>query len=330
MPIKSTFFPKEALQGQDLPSHVTWSDLKFDSIQIHHSTTMKLEELYNVSSEDFEISEGIVKINRVQVKGYVGLVFSTKILPEMSVHQLIEFNFIQNNKVIEKIEFNVHLFRPNIVIHKVPDQIVVNLTSGAITDKILVRNLGKGTAYIELETIKESELQKKRPEFFERFLHDFFEGIKLSMASLKQSFEGQSGLIERIESFLTTPFKFEKKALDELNNLEKDFQVAIEDDEEFAEALNESLAEVFLRSNEVSNLYQFVLDYVNSIGKEKILIRDPFNVVKLSNKPAKLRVKIRSIDLLKQMCTDIELPEVTVIANKESEIPIFKLFQWGK
>lgn len=129
---------------------------------------------------------------------------------------------------------------------------------------------------------------------------------------------------------MVNPVKFDEETLRKFKKFDADITSTFVENEEFAESVVETLAETFLRSREFSNVYQFVLDYINSIGEEKILVRDPFNVVKLSRKPATLKVRINCIDLLKQICTPITLPDIKVVASKSSEIGLFKLFEWGE
>jgi len=329
MPIESFFFPKEALQGEDLPSHVTWSDLKFDCIKVVHPRILELKEIYNVAEEDVEIKEGLILVNKVEVDGYLGTVYSTKPLSKRALDETLEYSFILQDEVVERLEFAIHLFRPDIAIQNVPRRIQVNPSSGEVSQKILVRNFGEGTAIVDIETTPESELQKHRPQFYEDFVRDFIENIKSGMTQLKENFKEYDSLLNELEIFLTNPVKFNEESLRKLDKFEDEFTSAFENDEEFAEALVETLAEIFLRSKEFSNLYQFVLDYINSIGKEKMLVRDPLNVIKLSKNPATLRVKIKCIDLLKQICTPIILPDITVVATQSSEIGLFKIFEWG-
>lgn len=331
MPIESSFFPKEALQGEDLPSHVTWSDLKFDYIEVTHPKFLELKEIYNVADEDLEIKEGLILINKVEVDGYLGIVYSTRLLPERALDETIKCSFISQDEVVESLNSVIHLFRPDVVIdiRNLPRKIQVNTESGEISPKILVRNFGEGTAIIDIETAPESELQKHCPQFVEDFLKDFIDGVRSGVAQLKKDFKRYNSLLDELEIFLTNPVEFNEKSLKKLAKFEDEFTSAFEENEEFAEALAETLAEIFLRSKEFSNLYQFVLDYINSIGREKMLVRDPFNVVKLSRKPATLRVKVKCIDLLKQICTPITLPDITIVANQSSEIGLFKLFEWG-
>jgi len=162
MPIESYFFPREALQGEDLPSHVIWSDLTYDFIRIVHSKKFALTEIYNVSKNDvLNKEEGVILISKVEVDGYLGLVLSSKILPEKSVDEVVEYSFLFRNQVMEHLTFNVHLFRPDVVVSNIPSEISVNTASGEASPKILVRNLGEGTAIIDIETPSESALPKK-------------------------------------------------------------------------------------------------------------------------------------------------------------------------
>jgi len=329
MSIKSYFFPKEALQGEDLPSHIIWSDLKFDRIKIDHSTAFTLKEVYNVSDKDMSIKEGLILIDKVEVDGYLGIVFSSKILSEKAVDKEIQYSFILGDEIIERLTSSIHLFRPDVVLSDVPNQILVTLPTGEISPRIVINNLGEGTAIIDLETTSDSELQKCRPQFVEAFIKEYVEGVESGIAQLKTDFKEYSTLLDTIQMYLTSPVKFEKKSLKRFEEFENEFTTAIAENEEFINALSEMLAEIFLRNSEFSNLYQFVLDYINSIGKEKMLVRDPFNVITLPKKPSILKVKIKCIDLLKQMCTTMTLPPISVSCKQAGEIALFKLFKWG-
>lgn len=330
MPVKSSFFPKEALQGQDLPSHVLWSEIEFDLIRIAHSKNIAFKEAYNVSSDDIKIEECLVTIKRVEVNGYLGIVFSSKILSEKMVDEKVTFSFVLEDNVVESLPFSVHLFRPEIIIGKPPDEMLVDPASGEVTPKILVENLGEGTAIVDIETTDESELKKAHPEFVENFVKEFIERVKYGMAKLKNDFRKYTSLLDQIEEYLTRPVKFEEESLRTFEKFEEEFSSAVEENDEFGGALAEMLVEIIIRNMEFSNVYKFVLDYMNSIGQEKILIRDPFNVVKLSPEPAELHVRIKCIDLLKQMCNTIDLDPISISGKQKGEIALFKLFQWGK
>lgn len=328
--IKSSFFPKEALQGEDLPAHVIWSDLEYDFIKIELSDSIRFKEGYNVSSDSIEISENLVIIKNVEVDGYLGLVFSSEILSDNSAYREVKLSFLYNNDVIESLCFNVYLFRPDIVIDGIPENILVNIETGVSKEKILVKNLGDGTAIIDIETVGESELQKHYPEFLKRFIEEYIEGVKFGISKLKEDFEDFKDLLDKVEKYLLYPPKYDEQSLNEFKDFMGELEYALEKRNELGDALSEMLVEIIIRNTEFSNFYQLVSEYINSIGKHKILLRDPFNVITLSNKPANLKIQIKCIDLLKQMCVTISPPSIQIYSDKHGEVALFKLFHWGE
>jgi len=330
MPIKSQFFPKEALQGQDLPSHVLWSDLKFDTIKIIHSKSLALKEIYNVPPKDFIVEEETIIVKKVEVDGYLGAVWSTKILPEKASDESVEFYFILNSDVLEKLSFSVHLFRPDVVIGDIPVKISVTTTKGEVSPKISIANLGEGTAIIDIDTVAGTGLQKHYPEFVEKFLQEYHKDIQVSMARLKKNFREYSALLTTLEKYLLEPVEFNKETLGAFEDFLNEFVSVLRSRQEFAEAVIETLAEAVLRNSEFANFYKFVSEYFNSIANEKMLIRDPFGFVSLSKEPATLQLRMQCIDLLNQTCTPITLPPISICGDETGEISIFRLFEWGK
>lgn len=330
MPVKSSFFPKEALQGQDLPSHMIWEDLSFDFIKIVHSKALSLKEVYNVAKDDTVINEGEILIKKVEVDGYLGILFSTRILDSRASNEEIKYFFHKGNNVVEKLAFNVHLFRADVVISDVPSKIYVKVASGKVSPKILINNLGDGTAIIDVKTTTDSDLQKQTPQFVKTFRQEFIKGAKSGIDQLKKDFKEYSTLLNKIESILIKPIEFKKQALEKLKRIEKEFNSALEENEEFAKSFIMMLIDIMQRTVGFLNLYQFVSDYINSIGNEKIILRDPFNVIKLSKEPATLQIEIICIDLLKQICNPITLSPISISSEKAGEIALFRLFQWGE
>ncbi len=330
MSVTSYFFPKEALQGEDLPSHITWKELKFDKIQIVHPKFISLKEIYNVADKDVVVKAGLIEISKVQVNGYLGLVYGTEILPEKAQKDKIEYFFLSEGKSIQNLKTDFYLFRPDVVVKDAPQEIQVNPETGEVKPKILLRNFGEGTAYIDIEMKPGSEIKKNRPKFVDVFIKDFEKGVKSSISILKKDFKVYEELLSKVEAYLTNPVKFSKKPIGEFKKFEDEMGSAMEENEEFAKAFVETLAEVFLRSREFVNVYQFVLDYINSIGKEKMLVRDPFNVIKVSKEPKTISMNLKCVDMLKQVCEPIPVTDIKIVGTKDSEIPLFKIFQWGE
>jgi len=329
MPIKSSFFPKEALQGQDIPSHVLWKDMDFDCIRINHSKNMLFKEVYNASKPNFVVHETSVIINKIDVEGYLGIIFSSKYLPSKDQEDFIEYIFLKNFEIIEKLEFKVHLFRQDIKLKDIPKKILINPIGGKADPKICVRNLGQGTAIIEVNTIEESKIQKARPKFVDDFIESSLENIESGISRLRESFAEFDKLLSKVELYVKQPVEFNKDSLISYNDFQNEFKEAVEKDDKFARALVDFFVGVILNGNMSSNIYQFLLEYMDSIGKEKIIIRDPFSTINVAEGLQKIRLEIKSVDLLHNICDVIELPSIDLEARQAGEIPLFKLFQWG-
>lgn len=104
----------------------------------------------------------------------------------------------------------------------------------------------------------------------------------------------------------------------------------MERDEKFAESLASIFIEVISANSMFSNVYQFLLEYMNSIGNEKIIVRDPFSTIEVTETPQMLHLEIKCVDLLRNVCESRQLPAIRIQGKKSGEIPIFKLFQWGE
>jgi hypothetical protein len=263
MPIKSKFFPRQALQGQDLPSHVLWSDLKFDLIRITHSDNLVLKEIYNVPCNSYAIEKNAIVVKETEVDGYLGVVWSTKLLHQKASDDSIEYQFILNGRVSEKLSFSVHLFRPDIVVGDIPVEIVVKTAKGEVSPKILISNVGEGAAIVNVETVPGTKLQKHHPEFIEKFLKEYYEEICANITRLKRIYKENGPLLEGLEKFLLEPVEFNRESLKVFEEFINKFITVMGSNQEFAEAIIRMLIEAVLSNSEFANFYKFVSEYFN-------------------------------------------------------------------
>ena len=136
-------------------------------------------------------------------------------------------------------------------------------------------------------------------------------------------------VIEELKHFIIHSVNFEE---DDLNKLEI-FLIKLVNmlrvNEEFRFALSRTLIGIMLENPEYTSMYQFVSEYINSITEERMLLKEPFNVIDVSSKGKMLSMSIKCIDLLNQICTEHHIDKIKIIGNDDSEIPLYKLFQWG-
>lgn len=223
MPIKSCFFPKEALQGQDIPSHILWNDFTFDYLKITHTKNLTFKEAYNVSKDNLIVHDNSVIIRQVEVDGYLGIIFYSKILPKKSEDDKIEFSFYRKDEIIESMIFFTHLFRQDIRVIETPSEITVNPISGNAEPKICIRNFGKGTAIVEVDITEDSKIEKKHPKFLMDFVESTIERIDVEMMRLRRNFPEFDSLISKIEAYSKQPVEFEKKSMITFNEFESQF-----------------------------------------------------------------------------------------------------------
>ena len=329
MTIKSSFFPNQALQGQDIPSHVTWDDLNYDRIVIMVFDELELFEIYNVNESDYNIKNNEITINKVETEGYLGVVFSTKTLKEKSLDRTIFYKFIYEDKIVEEISYDIHLFRPDIVLVDVPNKIVIDFNENTIESKIHIKNYGEGTAIIDVITRDYSEIIKHEPEWVKKFNKEYIESIEYGMKELKNSYKEHKDLIKELKYFLIYSVNFEENNLNKLEIFLNKLIKLLRENEEFRYALSRTLIGIMLENPEYTSMYQFVSEYINSITEERMLLKDPFNVINVSSKEKLLSISIKCIDLLNQICTEVNIDDIKIIGNKDDEIPLYKLFQWG-
>lgn len=329
MTIKSSFFPNQALQGQDIPSHITWENLTYDSIIITKFDELQLYEIYNVGDSDYSIDDNKIIIDRVASDGYLGVVFSTKSLKEKSIDRTVCFKFIYKDKIIEEISRNIHLFRPDVVIIDVPEKIYVDLKEGKIKSKIHIKNYGEGTAIIDVITKNNSEIIKHEPEWVRNFNIEYVKSIEYGIDELKNNYNHYDDVLEELKYFLIHTISFNEDDLNKLRLFVNDLILILRSDEEFRYALSRMLIGVMLENAEYASMYQFISEYINSIIEEKMLLKDPFNVINVSKEEKSLSISIKCIDLLYQLCIEQDINGIKIISNTEGEIPLYKLFKWG-
>lgn len=76
----TVYLPSNSLQGAEIPFYMLWNRSKnFDLIKVEYPTEMEVKEIYNVSKGNFKLENGILSINRVDVNGYLGIKFISKL-----------------------------------------------------------------------------------------------------------------------------------------------------------------------------------------------------------------------------------------------------------
>jgi len=114
MPIESIFLPDEGLQGEDIPSHIIWKDIKYSTIKIIFPPILRLKEIYNVNDDKWVVNQNTLIVKDVEVDGYLGLLFeSLRTDEEKKKYGEIDYRFINTeDEITFQTKKSIRLFRP--------------------------------------------------------------------------------------------------------------------------------------------------------------------------------------------------------------------------
>ena len=326
----SSYLPDEALQGQDVPSHIIWEDVDFDLIEIVLYPDIQLKEIYNLKKENYKIEDNKIIINNKKQKGYIGIVYNTLISKEKAIDKIIKYVFYKDGEIIEVIAASVHMFRADIILNKVPESILVKFDNGSIIkEKIYIQNYGEGTAIVQIETVEDSQIIKEEPKWVQEFQEFIEEDVDRNIDSMITEHPEHDELLIELRKQMISPINLGRDNLHEVQTFLERYFDALKNDARFAATLSFFLINVIDKMQSHSNVFNVFNDYIKSIRSQKIIIKDPFGVIKITTEKQTIKIKLSCVDLLQHSCETYDLDPITIEANRDGEIPIINLFHWG-
>ena len=330
MPLKSLFLPKEALQGEDIPSHIIWDDIDYSQIQVKLPPTVKVKEVYNVREGEWEFLESVLSIKSPEVEGYVGLLFSSIKCPEPACDYSFEYLFLNEKDeiVINRIK-NIHLFRPQISIVSCPTDLVIDNPKQPVFNVIKLKNVGKGTAIIRFDASGESEVSLDVSSEVDQFQKGFQIDIKEELSILKKGFSQYLTFLDNaIEIFGSTFDPDDEEYISRMKKFEERLPSLFETDRDFMEHFAKAVVIAIFRNLRVITRFENLLAYLHSIKKRKIHLLNPLDIVRIPKSKKKLQMEVRYFDLLYDKYSPVILPPIGVLSKEEIEIPMYELFEW--
>lgn len=324
MPINSIFLPGDGLQGEDIPSHMTWKDLRYSYIKINLPPFLKLKEIYNVNENQWKINQNTLIVKGVEVDGYLGLLFeSIRSGEEKEKHGEVSYFFLNTeDEIIFQTKKSLSLFRPFISIETVPKHIKISFPKKEIDNKIKLTNSGRGTAIIGIETTEKSEVRKKSSKIEEEFVEEFIKDMEKEIARLKKKFPEYSQFLDMYYQYRKEPEWEKEEFLEEFNRI-------VEKDVEFLYDLGNSVAWAIMNNVHFETIIESFFSYWESLATNKILIYNPLDVIKVSKKTKKIDLRVLQQDLLMRDYDPIEISSIEISTNKAGTIEVHRLFEWG-
>jgi hypothetical protein len=334
--IQSLFLPDFVLQGTEFPVHLIWDKERFINIDICIPTSLvKLKEIYNVNETALKIEEDLVHITNFESNGYVGFVFVSGIYKEPFVEVPIKIEVKDNSGEKQMVERKIIFFRPHVVLYEMPSNVELIQEGGQIlVDKrICLKNEGKGTALVNFEISKDSDVITKKPEDVEEFIENFCLRFSNKMNDVRETYPQYLEIINGFETFLTDLVKgtfiiseqYIKEMQDILNRLEK----AFEENENFARDVLNSILSAYLSAVNILTEIRSFLEYLKSLAENKVILLNAMSMIELKPGLNLLKGRLLVVDLAGYAHEPIEVQTSIKVKSVGSVmIPIYEIFKW--
>lgn len=325
------YLPSNSLQGAEIPFYMLWSRSEiFDLIRIEYPTEMEIKEIYNVSEGNFRLENNILHVNKVDVNGYLGIKFISK-LTDPNVEKNLHIEVYKEDKVIHSENKPLKLFRPDIKLYNLPHYISIDVRENQIniSNKIKIVNNGLGTAILRLECLDSSDIKTYDPMDIEEFRKNFWSDVERKTRKLNEKFPEYSQLLIEFVEIGKNPPLFKKSDLDRIKKLFSELVKALDENEEFLKDFGNMIVTSYLKNISIVTELESFLIYLKSIYENKIILIDAINVMKISTAPMKLKSKLYITDFAYNEYKPIELDNITIVSNKEVELPVYLLFDFS-
>ncbi len=323
-----TYLPDEGLQGENIPSHILWENIKVKSILISFRSPLIFKDIFN--AEEWNIRDSNIMIDKLEVEGYVGLSFESKKVSDLEVIIPIEFIItMPNGDIIKEIK-KIKLFRPQLKI-KAPKKIIsIDAYSGFIKDRIKAKNIGRGTLMMRISTTKDSPIKIETPPEHREFAQRFLSDLKNEMSILCNDFPA-------FKPFWDELVIWDEKDLLELSTEERtrfiqftdDLTSFLASDKKLLQGFVEAYLKTLTKNAELIETVRKVISVYESLVSKDILLINPLDEIILTNKEAELILEISLTDKVWDTYSDVKLPAIKLVSSRELKIPIHKLFEWG-
>ena len=329
MTIKSHFLPDNALQGEEIPTFILWRDIDYDKIEVSISNCCEIKEYYNVNEKNVEIFKNKVIISSVEVDGYLGILFNTERTSELLVESEISYTFVKDNEIVDNLKCNMVLFKPELKIQYVPDEIKIENSLIEDKEKIVLGNIGEGTCRIKFVTTENSGIQIQKPKRFREFIEGFSQTFDEEVDNVSAKYENYEYVFEDAKYLINTVFDpGDEELLKEFNTRIERLDNAFEMNENLLKDIIRIYIFSLLKNISMITVMEQFLDYLRSVEKNGVRLLNALDSISVNKGINMIELEIRYTDLLNSKINPIKLKPINIISDNEVEISIFNLFRW--
>jgi hypothetical protein len=323
-----TYLPDEGLQGENIPSHILWNNMKVKSIQISFRSPLKLKDVFN--AEEWYIRDTNIFVNKLEVEGYVGLSFESTKVSDLEVIIPVEYTItLPNGDIIKELR-KVKLFRPQLEL-KVPETYIsIDANTGFIRGRIKAKNIGRGILMMRISTTKKSPVKLETPPEHREFAQRFMSDLENEMSMVCDEFPAFKPYWDELviwdkKDFMDLSAQERSKFMQFLGSLGS----LLASDKKLLQGFVEAYVKALTKNTELIETVRKIISVYESLVSKDILLMNPLDEVILTNKEEKIVLKISLTDSVWDTYSDVRLPTIKLVSSQEFKVPIYKLFEWG-
>ena len=322
------YVPEFCVQGERVPLYVLWDNDKEIQITVTIPNGITLDEVYNVDSDHLKIENNVFKINNFESNGYLGGVLGSTLYDQASVIKKIKFEIHSDFNETQIFEKEIELFRPDVKVDNSIELIKITKNKNnkpRITGQIKIFNHGKGTAIVRIDILEESGIKEGKAEGFEEFKIKFSEDLDNVFLNMKEKFPQYKTLVDSVRIASKNPLPSNSDELNLVHKTVKDLENAFNNNEEFRTEFFHGIGTAYLKNVSIMTDADAFLAFLNSLGKNKLLVLDAMKVFKVSNDKKILNAELIITDLAQNNYSPIKLRPIKIISDGNYSIPFYQI-----
>jgi hypothetical protein len=324
----SVYLPVEALQGEDVPSFALWEKNLFQRIEVEFPSALDLQEIYNVSKNDYAIRDRLLSVSKVEVDGYLGMLLKSSRIDITRKAVEVLFRFYRSDGTFHLSKATIELYRPLLATQNPPDTMIVKRDNLQPSSLIPISKRGDGTVLVWVRHTDESETKIEEAEQITALRNGLLEVLTPGFAKLKGQFREYKGILSDVETlFRAEPNFSDEEWVERVQAMTHSLREIALSDRKFAKSFVEIVAEAFIRNLHLLNPFEQLREYLQSIEGRQILLQNALDLVKFKAGNNHLGIRIEYTDLTLGYFPAVTI-ETKIHAEEAGEIPVYKLFEW--
>lgn len=333
MQINSFYVPPYTLNGDEFPVHIIFEGSKLTQITVKFDRELTIKEIYNVPVDGYEIiSRQELKVRNLEVEGYLGLVLTSEIgnEPNKQCNIVLEMREGEEQIIQQK---NIHIFRPLLKVVSIPSQISVSYDRSKkkynVSDKIVLKNIGLGSAIVNIKVNERSTGKIGMPENLREFLDGFMKDLNSYISALKVRYPEVFPIIGEFFRFFGHPERIiEETRKDNAKLVFERFIEALENDENLASELAEAILASYLKNIQLITEISSFLEYLNSTAEGKVILTNPVEVLTNESETFGTGFSLGITDLALNSYPELLIDNINFYFEGTKSVPLYLLFDW--